>query len=167
MSVVVDASFYASQLSSADVASLSHKARESSSQGRFAEALDCCLRIVAHKEQVYGSESLRTADSYCEIGILCTQLGRLDGAEAFLNKALSVRIWQGPELDAAITREHLAQVYEMRGKLREARAIRLVGAPDNMVCSNRQVRCLRYLHFLPLAHTTLNLVLYEGIQITI
>ena len=136
----LSASSYPTQLlSSADLASLSQKARESFSKGHLVEALSTYLQLIAHEEEAYGPRSLRTAASYCQAGILYARMDKLDRAEVYFSKALAVQTWQGPELDASVTREHLAQVYESRGKLREARALRLVGAPDSMVCSNREV----------------------------
>ncbi|OBZ80041.1 hypothetical protein A0H81_00767 [Grifola frondosa] len=65
-------------------------------------------------------------------------MGRLDDAERFLNKALESRLAdRSPNAwDIATTRENLAQVQEVRGNLKEAKALRMIGAPDEMCCSN-------------------------------
>ncbi|KAI0052887.1 hypothetical protein FA95DRAFT_1553186 [Auriscalpium vulgare] len=65
-------------------------------------------------------------------------MGRLNDAEDQLNKALDVRSKIGPPFDAAVTRENLAQLYEMRGNIEASKEMRMRGSPDQIACGHYQ-----------------------------
>jgi hypothetical protein len=85
-----------------------------------------------------GANSEGSALTRNAIGELYFRTGRDDDAESMLKKAVSVRERVGTALDAAVSRENLAQVYEHKGNMALAREIR-VSTPNNMVCGNYNV----------------------------
>ena len=98
------------------------------------------LQAIAIKEQQFGTDEVTTALSYNAIGELYLQMRRLDDAENYLDKAVRIRNTKGPALDAAVSRENLAQLDELRGNLPRAKELRLSCAPDNIVCGYYHVR---------------------------
>ncbi|KZT65161.1 hypothetical protein DAEQUDRAFT_697653 [Daedalea quercina L-15889] len=106
--------------------------------GRYEEAEPLHKQAIEVKERGLGKDHITTALSYNALGETYIELGRLDEAEIFLQKALDIRQASTrsiDDIDAAVTRENLGVVYEMRGDLPRARQMRRVGAPDNMLCA--------------------------------
>ncbi|RDB29550.1 hypothetical protein Hypma_015534 [Hypsizygus marmoreus] len=92
------------------------------------------LQAIAVKESGLGRNAVSTALSRNALGELYIKMGRLDEAEDNLKKAIAVRNHAGPAFDAAVSRDNLAQLYELRGNFKAAKDIRLSGAPENMSC---------------------------------
>ncbi|KAH9950356.1 hypothetical protein B0H21DRAFT_723087 [Amylocystis lapponica] len=131
-----------------------NQAMQLSNSGDLQGAERLYLRAIAIKEHGLGLDHPTTALSWNAIGELYIQLGRLDEAEDYLSKAVRVRNVRGGVFDGAVSRENLAQVYEMRGNLQQAKDMRMSGAPDKFACSN--YKCVRQtLHIRELSHCSI------------
>lgn len=113
---------------------LNNLALQAEQSGDLVRAENLHLEALAIKEMGLGPNSLSTAISQNALGELYITLGRLDDAETYLRKAIAIRNHAGPAFDAAVSRENLAQLYELRGDLKQAKEIRLYGAPDHLSC---------------------------------
>lgn len=109
-------------------------------EGNYPEAERRQLLAVQLCERAIGPNSTTTATSWNNLGEVYILMDRLDDAEKYLRKALKVREASNEVFDASVSRENLARVYECRGDLQEARAIRWLGAPDKIACGNYKVR---------------------------
>lgn len=117
---------------------LNNQALRLSQEGDLEGAERLHLQAIKVKEHGFGRDNIKTALSYNAIGELYTKMGRLDKAEEYLEKAVKIRdasTSDADEFDAAVSRENLAIVYEMRGNLRRAKELRRVGSPDRMLCA--------------------------------
>ncbi|EMD42101.1 hypothetical protein CERSUDRAFT_62056 [Gelatoporia subvermispora B] len=105
-------------------------------EGHYEDAEQHQLRAIDLKERTYGPDHRSTAVSYNALGELYIKMNRPDDAETFLQRALRIRERHGLPcvFDAAISRENLAQVHEMKGDLGRAKDMRLLGAPNTLVC---------------------------------
>ncbi|EMD42103.1 hypothetical protein CERSUDRAFT_79710 [Gelatoporia subvermispora B] len=110
-------------------------------EGNYPEAERHQLLAVQLCERAIGPNSTTTATSWNNLGEVYILMDRLDDAEKYLRKALKVREASNEVFDASVSRENLARVYECRGDLQEARAIRWLGAPDKIACGN--YKCIR------------------------
>lgn len=122
---------------------LNNMAQQLMRMGRYEEAESLHRQAIEVKERGLGTDHITTALSYNAMGKTYIRLNRLDEAEMYLQKALAIREASPrpqDEIDAAVTRENMAVVYEMRGDLPRARQIRRVGSPNNMLCANEKVR---------------------------
>ena len=110
--------------------------------GRYEEAEQLHRQAIDVKERGLGTDHITTALSYNAIGETYIRMNRLDDAEMYLQKARNIREASPrpqDEIDAAVTRENIAVVYEMRGDLPRARQMRRVGSPNNMLCAYEKV----------------------------
>ncbi|OSD03411.1 hypothetical protein PYCCODRAFT_214052 [Trametes coccinea BRFM310] len=119
-----------------DGSALQNEAMQLERHGDLAGAERAFLEAIQVKEAGLGADAVSTALSCNSLGELYLKSGRLDQAEHYLNRALSVRIHAGPAADLAVTRDNLGRLYEAKGDLKAAREIREQGAPDNIACSN-------------------------------
>ncbi|EPT04356.1 hypothetical protein FOMPIDRAFT_1084290, partial [Fomitopsis schrenkii] len=120
---------------------LNNMAQQLMRMGRYEEAESLHRQAIEVKERGLGTDHITTALSYNAMGKTYIRLNRLDEAEMYLQKALAIREASPrpqDEIDAAVTRENMAVVYEMRGDLPRARQIRRVGSPNNMLCANEK-----------------------------
>ncbi|KAF4574279.1 hypothetical protein EYR36_005612 [Pleurotus pulmonarius] len=115
---------------------LNNQAYQAKVRGDFTEAERLYLRAIEVKERHLGPSAITTALSRNALGEVYLQMGRMAEAEDNLTKALEVRNAGGPPFDAAVTRENLAQLAEMRGRMSDAKALRLAGAPNTIACAN-------------------------------
>ncbi|KAL4260091.1 polyprenol kinase family protein [Pleurotus pulmonarius] len=115
---------------------LNNQAYQAKVRGDFTEAERLYLRAIEVKERHLGPSAITTALSRNALGEVYLQMGRMVEAEDNLTKALEVRTAGGPPFDAAVTRENLAQLAEMRGRMSDAKALRLAGAPNTIACAN-------------------------------
>ncbi|TFY81946.1 hypothetical protein EWM64_g2062 [Hericium alpestre] len=83
-------------------------------RGDFAGAEALFLRAIDVKEQGLRPGNKFTANSQNALGELYLKLERLDEAEDMLKRALHIRKVTGTAFDAAVTRENLGQLYEMK-----------------------------------------------------
>ncbi|KAF8898753.1 hypothetical protein BD779DRAFT_1485395 [Infundibulicybe gibba] len=95
------------------------------------------LHLQAIEVKEGGPDKASLAISRNALGELYIKLNRLTEAEDNLRKAIDIRSSIASQAyDAAVSRENLGQLYELKGMLNEAREIRLVGAPDKICCGN-------------------------------
>lgn len=120
-------------------AQLNNDALQAERNGDLVTAERLHLEALAIKEQHMGVNSVATALTRNALGELYMKLNRLDDAELNFRKAIEIRNSAGPLFDAAVSRENLAQLMEVRGDLKLAKDTRLVGDPDNMVCGHYRV----------------------------
>uniref|UniRef100_A0A8H8CQV9 Tetratricopeptide repeat protein n=1 Tax=Psilocybe cubensis TaxID=181762 RepID=A0A8H8CQV9_PSICU len=121
---------------------LNNQALQASCSGDFKTAEQLHLEAISLKETSLGTNNPTTGLTYNALGELYLKMGRLDEAEVFLSKAIQVRNTSGPPFDAAVSRENMAQLYELRGNLANAKKIRLMGIPNKLVCGYYQVGVL-------------------------
>lgn len=113
-------------------------------RGDLARAEKLHKEALQLKIRGFGDESIQAAISFNTLGVTYLKMGpsKLDQAEDNLKKALRIRDYRasgglerGSAQDAAVTRDNMAQVLEARGKMAEAREMRLRGAKKNeIVC---------------------------------
>ncbi|KAF9494478.1 hypothetical protein BDN71DRAFT_980569 [Pleurotus eryngii] len=115
---------------------LNNQAYQAKLRGDFPEAERLYLSAIDVKERHLGPNAITTALSQNALGEVYLQMGKMEEAEDNLTKALAVRSAGGPPFDAAVTRENLAQLAEMKGQMSQAKALRLRGAPNTIVCAN-------------------------------
>ena len=96
---------------------LNNQALQASRDGDLLRAESLHLEAIAIKENGVGPSAVSTALSRNALGELYVELGRLDAAEVNLKKAVEIRNHAGPAFDAAVSRENLAQLYEIKGDL--------------------------------------------------
>lgn len=109
--------------------------------GDYAGAEQRFLRAIEIRNQAYGPDNTYVAINQNSLGELYLKQGRLDEAEPILLEALDARENRlGNDFDAAVTRENLAQLYEVRGDGPAAKAMRARGFPNNIACGNYKVR---------------------------
>jgi tetratricopeptide (TPR) repeat protein len=118
---------------------LNNQALQAERDGDLFRAESLHLEAIAIKENGVGPNAVSTALSRNALGELYIKLGRMDDAEVNLKKAVAVRNHEGPAFDAAVSRENLAQLYEIRGDLKLAKETRLYGAPDKLSCGHYHV----------------------------
>jgi len=113
---------------------LNSQALQAECSGDLVHAEHLYLEAIAIKERGLGPNAISTALSRNALGELYIKLGRLDDAAENLKKAVAVRNHAGPAFDAAVSRENLAQLYEIQQDLKLAKETRLYGAPHNLSC---------------------------------
>ncbi|KAJ8455221.1 hypothetical protein ONZ51_g12564 [Trametes cubensis] len=119
-----------------DGVALQNRALHLEHQGDLTGAEQAFLEAIRLKDAGVGPGHVTTAVSCNGLGELYLKMGRLDQAEHYLNRALRVRVSNGPAADLAVTRDNLGRLYEMKGDLKAARDIREQGAPDNISCGH-------------------------------
>ncbi|KAF9496197.1 hypothetical protein BDN71DRAFT_1495466 [Pleurotus eryngii] len=116
---------------------LSFQALQTAHSGNHCAAEQLYLHIVRTKTYVFGAQSVETAASHNALGELYVKMNRLAEAEFEFMTAVGIRSRAGPDhvFDAAVSRENLAQVYEMTRRTPAAKNMRLLGAPNKILCA--------------------------------
>lgn len=127
-------------IASTEGVALNNEALKLSDQGDLEGAERLHLRAIELKERGLGQNSITLALSRNALGELYMRMNKYAEAEVLLKAAIDVRERSGPPLDAAVSRDNLAALYETQGKMAEAREMRMRGAPDSISCSNYKVR---------------------------
>lgn len=122
-------------------------------------ALRLHLEALQLKIRGYGEDSIQAALSFNTLGETYLAIGgdKLAKAEESLRKALKVcnerelcGLEQGPRIDAAVSRDNTGRVLEAKGKVDEAREMRMKGnAMNRIMCGSNGVRILM-IHLLVL-----------------
>lgn len=108
-------------------------------QGDFAGAEQKHLLALELKERDFGRDDIRVALTLNSLGETQLKLNKLDEAEANLRRAVAIReAFDKRGLDAAVSRENLAQVLEAKHNLPEAKETRMRGNPS-ICCGNYNV----------------------------
>lgn len=110
---------------------LKESGRYEAAEKKYLKALDLKLKHI-------GETAITTALSHNALGELYIAMNRPDEAEKHLQSAIKIRDAGGPTFDAAVSRENLAIVYEMRGDLVTAKQIRK--STGKYACGNENVR---------------------------
>ncbi|KAI1762133.1 hypothetical protein GGR53DRAFT_431262 [Hypoxylon sp. FL1150] len=105
--------------------------------GRYDEAIRLHQEALALKLRAYPDTSVQAGISYNGLGEALLGAGRLQEADQALTKALAIREREGPEIDAAATRDNVGALREAQGRFAEAREVRVRGAEMHQVmCGN-------------------------------
>ncbi|OCH96108.1 hypothetical protein OBBRIDRAFT_718976 [Obba rivulosa] len=116
---------------------LTNQAYQLARLGRYEDAERLHSRSLQLKVGSVGRQHPSVATSYNGLGEAQLKLGRLDEAEVNLRTAITFREAFGQRFEAACSKENLAQVYEMRGDLAQAKDFRKQwGGKEFMVCSH-------------------------------
>ena len=118
---------------------LNDQALTLSDQGNYAGAEHLHQQALQTTLDAVGESNTTTAFTRNALGELYLKMGRLDEAKDQLERAIVVRTTLGNALDAAVSVENLARVYEAQGDLTAALDTRLAYDPSNMVCGNYDV----------------------------
>ncbi|KAK7752084.1 hypothetical protein SLS62_006050 [Diatrype stigma] len=121
-----------------------NRANVAKDRGQLDQAMALHREALALKVRAYSEASVQAGISFNGLGEACLQAGQLAEAEQALVKALKVReetafggLGMGPAIDAAATRDNLAQLREAQGDFEDARLLRLKGAEKNeIMCGN-------------------------------
>ncbi|KAH9898435.1 hypothetical protein C8Q73DRAFT_401616 [Cubamyces lactineus] len=116
--------------------SLRSKARHMDARGNYHEAERLLLRALEIMEPRTPSSDTAVASLWNSLGEVYLHMGRLDDAERWLNKSLDVSVATRDFKEITNTRETLARVSQARSELLKAKALRMLGAPDDMRCGN-------------------------------
>ncbi|KAJ3567683.1 hypothetical protein NP233_g6206 [Leucocoprinus birnbaumii] len=123
-------------------AGLDDQALSLQKQGDYLGAEKVYLQALQLKLAGAGDDHITTAQTRNGLGELYIIMRKFDEAEDQLKRALAVfKAINSQTLDAPVTIENLAQVYEGKGDLQKALDTRLSGDPNRMVCSNTD--CMR------------------------
>ncbi|KAI0651815.1 hypothetical protein C8Q79DRAFT_59524 [Trametes meyenii] len=114
--------------------SLSSRARQLDARGSYGEAEQLLYRAIELVEPCTPPSETTVAALWNSLGELYLHMGRLDDAERWLNKSLDLSVATREFKEIASTRETLARISQIRGELLKAKALRMLGAPDDMRC---------------------------------
>lgn len=131
---------------------LNNEARALSAQGEHEKAEKMMQEALSITLRVAGGNNLSAALGYQNLGEIQYKRGNYDDAEKNFRKALRLRedAENNPmdggnvSFDISVSRESIAQVYEARGKLDEAKSFR-DGVRPNHVCAWEKVRTVSLL----------------------
>ncbi|KAI0805720.1 hypothetical protein GGR55DRAFT_697869, partial [Xylaria sp. FL0064] len=115
----------------------SNAAFQGMKMGRSEEVILLQHEALALELEAYPESSVRVATTHNGLGEALLRAGRLAEADEVFHKALLVRERGCPDLDTAATRENIGALREARGRIAEARDMRLRGAEEgHMLCTN-------------------------------
>ncbi|TBU65035.1 hypothetical protein BD310DRAFT_913898 [Dichomitus squalens] len=118
----------------AEVSKLSLQARQLDARGSYTEAERLLQQALDLVDPAVPSPTL--ASLWNTLGELYLHMGKLDGAEHWFEKSLDVSIITHNFKEITTSRENLARVHRIRSELLKAKALKMLGAPDDMCCSN-------------------------------
>ena len=135
-----------------EAAAPNNEALRLSRAGDLAGAERLHLKALDVKLRNMGPTAFSTSISYNELGETYLKMRELEKAESNLKKAIEIRsMYPTYAFDAAVSREYLAQVYEMRGDLVKAKKTRLSAGKLSIACAYHMVR-----------HTVLKVTNYDN-----
>ena len=120
---------------------LGTKARQLDAVGSYFEAerlLHQALDLLAGPATPDSSPAVARLSN--GLGETYLHMGRLDDAERWFAKSLDLAATVRDFADIAAARENVARVQRARRELLKAKALRMLGAPEDMRCSNYSVR---------------------------
>ena len=123
----------------AEVSDLTLQARQLDACGRYYDAERLLQKALELVDPTVPSSSFATLLS--GLGELYFHMGNLDGAEEWFQKSLDVGVLVHNFKGTAASRENLTRVRRVRGELLKAKALKMLGAPDDMCCGSYSV-CL-------------------------
>ncbi|KAI0639366.1 hypothetical protein C8Q77DRAFT_1080797 [Trametes polyzona] len=116
--------------------SLHSKARQLDARGNYSEAERLLHRALELVEPCTPSSDAIVAALWNSLGEVYLHMGRLDDAERWFSKSLDLSVAIRDFKEITTTRENLARVAKVRSELLKAKALRMLGAPDDMRCGN-------------------------------
>ena len=123
-----------------EASTLSTKARELDALGSYYEA----ERLLRQALELVGPCTPSSSPTFARLsnglGETYLHMGRLDDAEECFSKSLDASVAVRDLTEIAASRENLARVQRAKRELFKAKALRMLGAPDDMRCSNYNVR---------------------------
>ncbi|KAH9944414.1 uncharacterized protein BXZ73DRAFT_96903 [Epithele typhae] len=115
-----------------EAASLSTKARQLGARGSYYEA----ERLFHQALELVSPSTPSTSPTFARLsnglGETYLHMGRLDDAEQWFSKSLDVSVAIREFAEIASSRENLARVQRAKRELFKAKALRMLGAPDDM-----------------------------------
>ncbi|KAF9494458.1 hypothetical protein BDN71DRAFT_978240 [Pleurotus eryngii] len=122
-----------------EASDLNTQAYQAQRSGNLQEAERLYLLAIELKERSSGPNTMTVATSRGMLGEVYLKMGKIEEAEDNLKKAMAVISESGASsFNAAVTRENLAQLAEMKGEMGEAKALRLGGASHTVACANSE-----------------------------
>jgi len=116
---------------------INNQALQLEQSGDLAGAEKLYLKALKMKEEAFGRDSIQAALTLNALGEAQLKMKKLDEAEKNLRRAVAIRNANSIlGMDAAVSRENLAQVLEAKGELLQARGMRMVGMPQAVVCGH-------------------------------
>lgn len=135
-----------SLVSGLDAFGLSNQAQSLARSGDLAGAERLHLQALDVKINGFGFQSPQVASTLHSLAEVQMRLGKFGDAEQNLRSAVSIRSNSSKQHDlveAAKSRELLAQILESNGNLSAAKSVRLAGQADWIACGNSKVRFFR------------------------
>lgn len=123
----------------AEVSNLTLQARQLDARGCYFDAERLLRKAMELVDSTVPSPNL--ANLLGGLGELYFHMGNLDGAEEWFQKSLDVGILVHNFKGVSASRENLARVRRVRGEVLKAKALKVLGAPDDMCCGSYSV-CL-------------------------
>ncbi|PIL31999.1 hypothetical protein GSI_06703 [Ganoderma sinense ZZ0214-1] len=118
----------------AEVSNLTLQARQLDARGCYYDAERLLHKAMGLVDLNVPSSSL--ANLLSGLGELYFHMGNLDGAEEWFQKSLDVGVLVHNFKGIAAGRENLARVRRVRGEVLKAKALKVLGAPDDMCCGS-------------------------------
>ena len=120
--------------------SLSTRAKQLDAAGNYYEA----QRLLHQALELVGPTTPSSSPTFSRLtnslGETYLHMGRLDDAEQWFTKSLDASAASRDFSEIAASRENLARVQRAKRELFKAKALRMLGAPNDMRCSNYRVR---------------------------
>lgn len=131
-----------SLVSGLDAFGLSNQAQSLARTGDLTGAERLHLQALDVKTKGFGFQSPQVASTLHSLAEIQIRLGKLGDAEQNLRSAVSIRASSTKQhdlIEAAKSRELLAQLLESSGNLSAAKNVRLAGQADWIACGNSKV----------------------------
>lgn len=125
----------------AEAISLAAKARQLDARGSHCDAERHFRRALELLDPSTPSSHATLANLWNGLGELYLHMGRFDDAEQSFSKSLDISTSIRDLKELTASRENLARVQRAKSELLKAKALKMLGAPADMRCSNDTV-CL-------------------------
>ncbi|KAI0757034.1 hypothetical protein C8Q80DRAFT_1131749 [Daedaleopsis nitida] len=120
----------------AEALSVHNKARKADACGSRCEAERLYHRALELIDPTICATHPTLASVWNDLGELYFHMGRFDDAEQWFGKSLDLSLSIRDLKVIATSRENLARVQRVKSELFKAKALRMLGAPDDMRCDN-------------------------------
>lgn len=128
--------------SQAEAISLYAQARQADVRGSHHEAERLYHRALELIDPNVPASHSTLAELWNGLGEVCFHMGRFDDAEQWFSKSLDLSMTIRDLKVIATSRENLARVQRAKRELLKAKALKMLGAPDDMRCDSYSVRLL-------------------------
>ena len=124
----------------AEAVSLTSKARQLDARGSHYEAERTYRSALDLIDPSEPSSHPALANLCNGLGECYLHMGKFDDAEEWFAKSLEISLAIRDLKEISASRENLARVQRSKGELMKAKALQMLGAPDDMRCGNYTVR---------------------------